>query len=588
MSQSGSLNNGGGGGGTATVEKINVQTGTSPVVTNNNTITFNGAVVAAGSNPVRTDGTGPATMALEVQTAQAIASTDATKIGLASFNSADFTVDANGFVSTTGSSGIATIDGDVGSVTGSTVTFNANSNSGSSVVFSGSGTTMDLKVTDSDNNTIVGGGAGNSSPGHFNTCFGNFTGTNLSSSPFNTLVGYAAGFSISSGDHNTVFGANTGPGSGGTYNIIMGLSAGSSLSGNETSNILIGTTGTSGDNNVIRIGTQGGSSPSSGTQTTCYVAGIISANSSGFTTPKPVYVDSSTGQLGYGSAGSGVTTIDGDSGSVTGSTVTFNGHSQAGSSVSFSGSGTTMSFNTSDSNHNTMIGLSAGNASISGAANVGIGYQALASLTSGATNVGIGSGIAPNLTSGTTNTLIGAFTAANYTSSESSNILIRNTGTTGDNHVIRIGTNGTGGGAQSSCFIAGIEGATYSGPSPTPALTYCDTTHSQIVSTLAVASATVTTNFGQIAVGTALQNTANYAILVNVSLVITAATSATIIMGIGSTSSPSTSTVVTTFSTAASEIISFSGFVPAGYYILVNTTGTITVGSITTQSCAVG
>ncbi len=108
MSQAGALS--GNGGGTSNIQNINVQTGTSPVVTANNTITFNGAVVAAGSNPVRTDGTAPATMALEVQTAQAIASTDATKIGLASFNSADFTVDANGFVSSTGgASGISQV-----------------------------------------------------------------------------------------------------------------------------------------------------------------------------------------------------------------------------------------------------------------------------------------------------------------------------------------------------------------------------------------------------------------------------------------------------------------------------------------------
>lgn len=81
---------------------INVQTGISPVVPSGNTITFNGAVVAAGTNPVRTDGTGASTMALEVQISQAIAATDATKIGLASFNSANFTVDANGFVSSSG------------------------------------------------------------------------------------------------------------------------------------------------------------------------------------------------------------------------------------------------------------------------------------------------------------------------------------------------------------------------------------------------------------------------------------------------------------------------------------------------------
>lgn len=97
MSQAGIINVGGGT--NPPVESFIVQTGTSPVVPIANTITFNGATVAAGTNPVRTDGTAPGTMALEVQTSQAIASTDATKIGLAAFNSADFTVDGNGFVS---------------------------------------------------------------------------------------------------------------------------------------------------------------------------------------------------------------------------------------------------------------------------------------------------------------------------------------------------------------------------------------------------------------------------------------------------------------------------------------------------------
>lgn len=89
-------------GGTQPVQKINMQTGTSPVVPSGGILTFNGATVAAGTNPVRTDGTGANTMALEVQISQAIASTDATKIGLANFNSAQFTVDANGFVSAIG------------------------------------------------------------------------------------------------------------------------------------------------------------------------------------------------------------------------------------------------------------------------------------------------------------------------------------------------------------------------------------------------------------------------------------------------------------------------------------------------------
>ncbi len=86
-------------GGSSAIQRVSVQTGTTPIVPSGGTITINGAVVAAGTNPVRTNGTGANTLALQVQTSQAIASTDATKIGLSNFNSADFTVDANGFVS---------------------------------------------------------------------------------------------------------------------------------------------------------------------------------------------------------------------------------------------------------------------------------------------------------------------------------------------------------------------------------------------------------------------------------------------------------------------------------------------------------
>jgi hypothetical protein len=84
------------------VEQFSLQTGTTPINPATGIITFNGATVAAGTNPVRTDGTGPSTMTLEVQISQAIAATDATKIGLAAFNSNQFSVDANGFVSITG------------------------------------------------------------------------------------------------------------------------------------------------------------------------------------------------------------------------------------------------------------------------------------------------------------------------------------------------------------------------------------------------------------------------------------------------------------------------------------------------------
>jgi hypothetical protein len=86
------------GGSTATVS-FGMQTGIDPVVPDpSGLVTFDGAVVAAGTNPVRTDGTGANTMALEVQISQAVAASDATKIGLSNFDSSQFSVDANGFV----------------------------------------------------------------------------------------------------------------------------------------------------------------------------------------------------------------------------------------------------------------------------------------------------------------------------------------------------------------------------------------------------------------------------------------------------------------------------------------------------------
>jgi hypothetical protein len=66
-----------------------------------------GSTVVAGSIPFQTIGSGN-TVTGQIQISQAIAASDATKIGLAAFNSAQFTVDANGFVSLFGSSSAIT------------------------------------------------------------------------------------------------------------------------------------------------------------------------------------------------------------------------------------------------------------------------------------------------------------------------------------------------------------------------------------------------------------------------------------------------------------------------------------------------
>jgi hypothetical protein len=93
-------------GGEQAIDSIAVQTGTSPIVpTIAGLVTINGAVVAAGTNPVRSDGTGANTLAIEVQISQALAAADATKIGLSNFDSASFAVAATGFVTMAGGGG---------------------------------------------------------------------------------------------------------------------------------------------------------------------------------------------------------------------------------------------------------------------------------------------------------------------------------------------------------------------------------------------------------------------------------------------------------------------------------------------------
>lgn len=99
-----------------------------------------GASTAAGTSPVSTAGAG-STLTINVQKSQAIAATDATKVGLANFNSAQFTVDANGFVSAAGGGIPTTITGDSGgALSPSSNNWNILGRSGSKT--SGSGSTL--------------------------------------------------------------------------------------------------------------------------------------------------------------------------------------------------------------------------------------------------------------------------------------------------------------------------------------------------------------------------------------------------------------------------------------------------------------
>jgi len=86
-------------GGGEAVDSFSVQSGTNPVTPNAaGVVTLHGALVAAGTNPIRSNGTGSHAITIDVQSSQAIAAEDSTKVGLCNFNSDNFQVSSGGFV----------------------------------------------------------------------------------------------------------------------------------------------------------------------------------------------------------------------------------------------------------------------------------------------------------------------------------------------------------------------------------------------------------------------------------------------------------------------------------------------------------
>ena len=114
-----------------------------------------GASVAAGTSPVTTVGAA-ATITVNVQKTQAIAATDATKVGLAVFDSADFTVDANGFVSAVGTGFLKTHTGNSGGAIAPTAN-NINTLGTGSITISGAGSTLTTQLTGLTNHAVLVG-----------------------------------------------------------------------------------------------------------------------------------------------------------------------------------------------------------------------------------------------------------------------------------------------------------------------------------------------------------------------------------------------------------------------------------------------
>jgi len=101
-------------------------------------------------------------------------------------------------------------------------------------------------------------------------------------------------------------------------------------------------------------------------------------------------------------------------------------------------------------------------------------------------------------------------------------------------------------------------------------------------------SATATTAWvTSLTAGTAQQNTSGYDMLVTICVTVALSTTATLVMGVGATSTPTTQTVIPSFTVAAATQYTWSAYVPNNYYLLVNSTGTITISSITTMAMGI-
>lgn len=110
----------------------------------------------------------------------------------------------------------------------------------------------------------------------------------------NTAVGQTTLSNITTGTgSNTAIGNNAlGLLVTGSYNTALGNLAGDDFTTSESSNIMIANQGTVGDNNTIRIGTQG---TGNGQQNKAFMAGIVGATNAGASTVP--YIETATGQL---------------------------------------------------------------------------------------------------------------------------------------------------------------------------------------------------------------------------------------------------------------------------------------------------
>lgn len=378
------------------------------------------AAVAAGTSPITTSGAA-STLTINAQRAQAIAATNASNVGLAAFNSADFSVDANAFVSASGTGIVKTLTGTTSGGARPPTAGNINIAGSHGLNATGAVSTITVAV----NNTLTLGdltplGAGVNAltltTGDLNIAAGNLEMPTTSSSTVGVYTYNAVRFLHAFGTTNCFLGTESG-------NFTMSGQGNTGL-GHSTVPAI-----TSGNRNL-------GAGPGALLLLTSGSDNVAVGNAA---------LDTITTSSNNVAIGSFALT------NCTTSNNTAVGQ-QAGANLASNGAMTAIGYSS--------LNLATGDR------NTAVGHTSLDAVTSGERNTAIGALAGTNVVTGSNNILMGHNVASAYTGSEGSNIVVGHAGVAAESNTIRIGTNGSSTAQQNRAFVAGITAVTVSASAP--------------------------------------------------------------------------------------------------------------------------
>lgn len=385
-----------------------------------------------------------------------------------------------------GGGGITTIDGNSGSVTGSTIEITGGTSGG---VFTGSGTTLTMSFTElnlpATTNSTHGVININSMPfmhsdtGWTSTYLGPNAGT-FTTTGNNVGIGVNSLASMINTDfgvgNNTAVGAYSLTALAGMdpqFNTVIGFAAGVNYTGSESRNILLGAGGVLGESNVMRLGI----GCPNGDPTVAYMGGIYGNAPGGGA--EFVFIDSSGLMSSAASPSFSEISLPDTTSSSLGviniNSVPFM-HAYPGTSSANVFLGGAGNFSNSGQNNigigsnclpmlassfnNICLGLNVGE-NLTGSNNVGMGTDAFTGAGSAALNVFLGGASLSNLSSGTDNVSIGSSSGTAYTGAESFNICLGDgvTGVVGESNAMHLGDSGS----ITTAFMGGVFGVTITG-----------------------------------------------------------------------------------------------------------------------------